>query len=322
MCDSIWTASERRPAAPDDHQITVGAVVGGSVTVGTGPARWRYRGRYGDADQQPHRAIRANHGQWRRQLYGADRCTRRAMRFASHRFQRRGQCCTRAHGPVAGVAPALGLTVTFPVDGEIIGDDSVRVSGTYQGAANIGIRVNGKTAQRIGSGFCAGDIPLIPGLNPLEISAIAPDGTTTTQTLTVTSSGSNSLGLNADRDVGFAPLAVTFGVDNNTGKTLSELDYDFDNNGTVDFSTFDPAAVISHTYTAPGCYTVIVTATASDASTFVSSKTISVQDPNDAAGEVLGDFYRMLGNLRNNDIPAALTAFTATSLGKISGAVR
>jgi hypothetical protein len=302
------------PAAPDTSQITVGAVVGGQVTV-TGPAAGATAGdtvtlinsRTGQSVQ----TTVSGDGSYTAQI-GAQAGDAIAIIVSNGA----GNAAPARMVQVAGVAPALGLTVTFPVDGEIIGDDSVRVSGTYQGAANIGIRVNGKTAQRIGSGFCAGDIPLIPGLNTLEISAIAPDGTTTTQTLTVTSSGSNSLGLNADRDVGFAPLAVTFGVDNNTGKTLSELDYDFDNNGTVDFSTFDPAAVISHTYTAPGCYTVIVTATASDASTFVSSKTISVQDPNDAAGEVLGDYYRMLGNLRNNDIPAALTAFTATSQEK------
>ena len=132
----------------------------------------------------------------------------------------------------------------------------------------------------------------------------------------MTSSGNSPLGLTADQEAGFAPLTVTFGIDDNTGKTLTALDYDFDNNGSIDYSTSDPAEAVSHTYTAPGCYTAVVTATASDVSTFTSSKTISVEDSNDAVGEVLGVYYRMLGNLRNDDIPAALTAFAATSQGR------
>lgn len=309
-----FTLDSTPPATPDTGQITVGTVSGGQVTV-SGPAGGATEGdtvtltnsRTGQSVQ----TTVAADGSYSAQI-GAQAGDKIALTLSDVA----GNATPSRILQVAGTAPDLGLNITFPTDGQIVDDDSVRVSGTYEGTANIGIRVNGTTAQRIGSVFCAGDIPLVAGANTLEISAVAPDGTTTTRTVTVTSNGTSTLGLTVDQEAGFAPLTVTFGVDDNTGKTLTALDYDFDNNGSVDYSTSDPAEAVSHTYTAPGCYTAVVTATASDASTFTSNRTISVQEPNDAVGEVLGVYYRMLGNLRNNDIPAALTAFAATSQGR------
>ncbi len=161
---------------------------------------------------------------------------------------------------VAGTAPALGLTVVAPLDGSTVNETHVGVSGTFQGPANVGITVNGSTAQIIGSTFCAGNVSLETGSNQLDVIATAPDGTTATQSLTVTSTGSSLIELDVDAETGFASHTVTFSLTDNTAATLTTIEYDIDSDGTPEYTTSDPAATFQHTYTAPGCYTATVVA--------------------------------------------------------------
>jgi len=209
---------------------------------------------------------------------------------------------------VAGTPPVLGLTVTAPLNGSTIADDRVGVGGTFQGAANIGITVNGVTAQTIGNTFCAGDIALNTGPNTLDITAKLPDGTTTTQTLSVNSSGTSLITLEADAERGFEPHTVTFGITDNTQATLTSIEYDFDSDGTIDATLADPAATVQHVYTAPGCYTAMVTATDALSGSYSSSQTISVTDVQGADGQLASIFYNMLSRIRAGDISGAMTA--------------
>ena len=214
---------------------------------------------------------------------------------------------------VAGTPPALGFNVATPFDNSTVDESHVAVAGTFQGAGEIGITVNGTIAELIGDTFCAGDIGLNTGGNTLEIVATQPDGTTTSKSLSVISTGSSLVSLDADFERGFASHTVTFGISDNTQATITTIEYDFDGDGSVDDTQTDPAVTVQHTYTAPGCYTARVTVTDDQAGTYIASHTIAVTEADLLAGGVLGVYYRMLEKLRNGDIPGAVKAFSATS---------
>ncbi|MGB5177995.1 MAG: hypothetical protein WBP44_04610, partial [Gammaproteobacteria bacterium] len=214
---------------------------------------------------------------------------------------------------VAGTAPALDLVVSTPLDGSSVNESHVGVTGTYQGAANVGITVNGSTAQTIGSTFCAGTVSLEAGSNQLDVVATAPDGTNTTQSLTVTSAGSSLIELEVDRDTGFASHTVTFSLTDNTGATLTSVEYDIDSDGTPEYTTADPAATFQHTYTEPGCYTATVTAMDDVAESYTGTRMIVVAEATELVSGVQAVYYGLLDNLRKGDVPAATSAFTVTS---------
>jgi len=217
---------------------------------------------------------------------------------------------------VAGTAPAVSLSLIPSLDGSTVDEDHVAVSGTFTGPANVGITVNGTTAQIIGNTFCAGDVLLDNGANTLTVTAMAPDGSTSSQSPIVTSTGSSPVELEVDQETGFAPHTATFSLTDNTGATLTTIEYDVDGNGTPDYTTSDPAATIQHTYTTPGCYIATVTATDDAAGAYIGRRTVVVLDAKKQVGGLQGVYYRMLEALRNGDIPAAKNYFAATSQDK------
>ncbi len=214
---------------------------------------------------------------------------------------------------VAGTAPALSVTLSTPLDGSTVNESHVGVAGTHQGAANVGITVNGAAAQTIGSTFCAGNVSLETGSNQLDVIATAPDGATTTETLTVTSTGSSLIELDVDTVTGFASHTVMFSLSDNTGANLTSIEYDLESDGTTEYTTADPAATFQHTYTTPGCYTAKVTATDDAAGSYVGTRVIAVLDAAEQVSAVQAVYYQLLANLRMGDIPAAVNVFTVTS---------
>ena len=134
-----------------------------------------------------------------------------------------------------------------------------------------------------------------------------------TQSLLITSTGSSLIELDVDADTGFASHTVTFSLTDNTGATLTSIEYDIDSDGTPEYTTSDPAAVFQHTYTAPGCYTATVTATDDVAGSYTATRTVVVTDAVEQVAGVQAVYYRLLDNLHQGDIPASLSAFTVTS---------
>ncbi|MBZ0092494.1 MAG: hypothetical protein K8F27_09770 [Sulfuricellaceae bacterium] len=154
----------------------------------------------------------------------------------------------------------VSVALASSIPGAAIDGSAMVVQGTWQGPPNTGITVNGVVAASDGNQFYA-NVPLQPGTNTLTVTATTPDGAVVTQTATVTSSGPSPIEVTASPEQGIAPLAVSFLVGNHTANGIQRIDVDFDGNGTVDFSTTDPAAPISFTYTKPGIYQAQVTVT-------------------------------------------------------------
>ena len=214
---------------------------------------------------------------------------------------------------VAGTAPAPSVTVLTPLDGITVNASHVGVSGTFQGSANVGITVNGNSAQIIDSTFCAANVSLLTGNHQLDVVATTADGVSITQTITVNSTGTSLVELEADAEVGYAPHTVTFSLSANAGVTLATIEYDVDGDGVTDYTTTDPAATFQHTYTSPGCYTATVTATDSTSGIYTSYRTIAVTQADRQTAMLRSVYYQLLDDLRRGDIPAAIKAFTATS---------
>jgi len=218
---------------------------------------------------------------------------------------------------IAGTPPALGVSITTPSAGSTVDDDTTGVTGTFQGSANVGIEVNGYTANKVGDAFCVGDIPLQAGSNILTVTARTPDGTSSSQQVTVNSTGSGPLQLEVDRTSGTAPLTVTFSLTDNTGLNLNIVDYDVDGDGATDYSSADPNATVTHTYTTPGCYTAMVTAQDTGVPGSVSSsRIIAIQNVQETMVGPLAVYYRLLDDMRTQNEAAIASAFTEGSQSK------
>ena len=90
--------------------------------------------------------------------------------------------------PINFVYSTLTLSITSPANGATVDSNKVTVTGTFSGAANPTITVNGISATINGSSFSAADIALRAGSNTLTVIGTTPQGAQATRTLTVISS--------------------------------------------------------------------------------------------------------------------------------------
>lgn len=205
----------------------------------------------------------------------------------------------------------VSVTLASSVPGAAINGGTMVVQGTWQGPPNTGITVNGVVAASDGNQFYA-NVPLQPGTNTLTVTATTLDGAVVTQTATVTSSGPSPIEVTASPEQGIAPLAVSFLVGNHTANGIQRIDVDFDGNGTVDFSTTDPAAPISFTYANPGIYQAQVTVTDSLGNVYHSTPLVEVQNVAVRDTVLRGVYTGLLDNLKSGNVEAALTAVTGS----------
>lgn len=154
---------------------------------------------------------------------------------------------------VSYAASAVSVAIDSPTDGAVIAGDRVLVSGRYQGPPNTGITVNGVVAVMDGARFYA-SVPLVSGENALIITATTPDGAMVSKNVTVTNTTSPVFNVLASTLEGVAPLQVDFEVTLNNAPSFGRIDVDFDGDGAVDFSSFDPLAPIQFTYVVAGSY--------------------------------------------------------------------
>ena len=156
-------------------------------------------------------------------------------------------------GSVGGPPPQLAIT--FPVQGTLLSANRTRVTGTVQGPVNTGVVVNGIVALVSNGTFVADNVPLTAGQNTLTAVATALGTESTLAQVAVTSDGDPLvLEVSASPTSGIAPLDVTFSYQFGSSTPVQQLRVDFDGNGSFDFITADPTALLQHTYTTPGLY--------------------------------------------------------------------
>jgi len=103
----------------------------------------------------------------------------------------------------------------------------------------------------------------------------------------------------------------TFSLADTTGWTFTAINFDLDGNGSIDYTTTDPADTVTHTYNTPGCYTATVTGQdAVSGDTVTSQQVIAVIDDQDLEGRLIGLWRGMLHKLGNGDISGALSVIS------------
>jgi hypothetical protein len=180
------------------------------------------------------------------------------------------------------------LTITSPLQGANIDNDTVLVTGTLTAPINTGVTVNGIVAHLGGNPYgseFAATVPLQTGNNSLTITATLLNRKQLSQTLIISRSGDNLLNVTASPNQAFAPAEVEFTITDSgqTGIQMVELDYDGDNI-TDRLITFDQILAgtlknpITHTYTEPGLYQPVITIIDRDNNSHREDLSISIQD--------------------------------------------
>jgi len=179
------------------------------------------------------------------------------------------------------------LTVTAPLNGAIINDNTVLVTGNLTAPANTGVTVNGVIAHLGGNPYgseFAAVVPLQTGSNTLTISATLLSRKQSSQTLEISRSGDSLLSVTASPTHAFAPAEVAFTITDSgqTGIEMVELDFDGDNiaDRLITFEQILAGALqkpILHTYTEPGLYQPIITITDKDNNIHRDALAVSIQ---------------------------------------------
>lgn len=208
----------------------------------------------------------------------------------------------------------VSVSIAAPSTGASVSGDAVIVTGTYQGPPNTGITVNGVVAATDGSRFYA-QVALKSGSNVIAVSATSPEGASVTQSVSVTASGPGQIQLLATPTQGIAPLPVTFGALSDT-PVIARIEADYDGDGTVDFTSADPDAVMEHTYPTPGVYEARFAVTDVQGATHPFTGLVVVNSLASMDAMLRGVYTGMLTKLRAGDIDGALTYFTAGTATK------
>lgn len=176
--------------------------------------------------------------------------------------------------PLRLTLSAVSVKIESPLHGASLSSGQAIVSGRFNGPFNTGVTLNGQAAVVSGTQFWA-NIPLAPGPNTLTAVATAPSGLTAQHAITVNLNRTtpDPLTITADPQSGVGPLTARFTV-GYSGPAITRIQVDYDGDGTVDFSTTDPAALIEHVYSQPGVYQAKVTIT--DAQNGTHSQTLAI----------------------------------------------
>jgi hypothetical protein len=216
------------------------------------------------------------------------------------------------------------LTVASGLDGSTVNDDSVRITGHVTAPGNSAINVNGRIGLVDAAGnFSINGLGLVAGANTITATITSQGGQSSSQTINITSSGKSPFVVTVDPDEGFAPLTAKFTVTNRGSAAFGSVEFDFEDNGTTDFTAV-PSSFVNGVFSVQALYgagTWTASIRVKDTNGIVthSSKlTIVAFPPAALEGMLRGVYTGMLDRLRLGDIAGALTAVTDSVYDKYS----
>jgi PKD repeat protein len=168
---------------------------------------------------------------------------------------------------ISANAADIVVDITSPVDSESLTGTKVMVKGTITinnasiNDKDIGVIVNGFTANIYNSEWVANNVTLKPGTNIIEATAIVPSGQKYKNTITVTADGIlKPIRISASKTSGIAPLTTYFSVDPFIKYSITSYEMDFDGDRNIDY-TGTSLNDKSFTFSIEGIYYPTVTAT-------------------------------------------------------------
>jgi len=180
--------------------------------------------------------------------------------------------------PVAVSVSSPMLTIDAPLDGAIVGDDRVNVTGRFDVTGTSGVTVNGTIAAIYGDRFYANDVALTTGANVLTATLTRLEGAVVTQSIGVASSGVGGMYAEVGPTQGLAPLTTTFEVGSRSDVDIVRLDIDANGDGTFDNTLTAAPWVSTVTYGGSGKVDLVLRATLSDGSVVTKSYPIVIED--------------------------------------------
>ena len=203
----------------------------------------------------------------------------------------------------------LALNVLSPMNGAIVRDRMVLVSGTLTGPTNTGITINGVVAVRDGSRFFA-QVPLEPGANTIKVTATTQAGPVVTQSLSVFSESSSQIYVSSKRPNGLAPAPIIVDIHNETVNSVTRVEADFDGDGVIDFFSSDMSIPLTFSYTKPGLYRARFKLIDNSGSVFENVLSIIIQDSAQIDRLLKAQWNELNSALTSNDKPLALSYLT------------
>jgi hypothetical protein len=227
----------------------------------------------------------------------------------------RGATTTSA-ATVVVVNGGIAIEAAAGLDGSVVDDDNIVISGTVSAPANSGVLINGAIAQvDAGGHFYANGVALVPGENAVSILVSSSTGQTLTKTLTISSTGSAPFTVDARPTDGLAPLEVTFAVINRANRAFQRMEFDFESNGVADYTAFaeqfvDGRFLIAVTYPA-GTYTMKITAyDADNVRIWSTTRIVTARSTQQLDAMLRGVYDGMLQSLLAGRIDLALNAIS------------
>jgi len=210
----------------------------------------------------------------------------------------------------------IAIDTAEGLDGSVVDDDSIVISGTISAPANSGVLINGAMAQVDTNGhFYANGVVLAPGDNTISILVASFGGQTVTKTLTVSSTGAAPFAVEALPTDGLAPLQVRFTVTNRVNRAFQRMEFDFDDNGVADYIALaeqfvDGRFLLAVTYPI-GTYTMRITAyDAGNVRIWSTTRIVSARSAQQLDGMLRGVYDGMLQSLVAGRIDLALNAIS------------
>ncbi len=207
------------------------------------------------------------------------------------------------------VLAGLAVSITSPANGATVPSGRLVVRGTATTGPDIGVNVKGFAASLNGGQWVV-EIPLDPGPQTLTAKATTVAGLQATHSVTVNvaATGGGGLLLSASPRSGVGPLTVSWLFSNQTGRTLSQ--FEFDDNGSGVFgapmSSFDG---MQTTYMTPGIYSPALRAQDDQGITYTATAVIEVEDPTVVTARFQGLWTTLRDRLISGDIQGALNHF-------------
>lgn len=206
------------------------------------------------------------------------------------------------------------LTITSPLDGQLINAQTVLVEGTIDLPVDgiVGITVNGVPAMMYNNRFILNHLQLISGANNLTVKATDAQGGVIQRSITVNATlPASYVRLDADKEIGMTPLQSKLYVNGNFAFS-GPADIATSGPGTVTFieSGTDRFRVEMNT---PGVYYLTATVTDSQSVNYSDTLAIIVLDETSLDAMLQAKFQAMLGSLRAGAVEDAV-AHMATNV--------
>ncbi|MGE5810897.1 MAG: hypothetical protein ACM339_05310, partial [Ignavibacteria bacterium] len=212
------------------------------------------------------------------------------------------------------VIPPLEITITSPSDGATLSGAKTMTKGTFKSdTRDIGITVNGVTANIAGNEWIVNNVPLTPGTN--IITATIKDSQDSAESASIiinTESVAQPVTLSANITSGISPLTTYFSVSTEISNPIVSYQMDFEGDGVIDYvsTVFND---INSTFSTEGIYYPTITITDDQGNINSDTIAIVVLSKEELDALLKGKWHGMKEALIDKNVEKAMNCFLSSS---------